>query len=563
MNINGRGESSGLPSFGRTSQDPATHSPHRSRARRRLTAVLASAGLIAGLGAGIAMAGPSSSSHGKQPAVPTLSWTDCTGGFECSDAAVPLDYRNPTGSTITLHMIRHLAADPTHRVGTLWMEPGGPGSSGLDFARGNYADLPSELRDKFDIVSFDPRGTGTSSQVVCYSDDQYNAAVDAAKGVPGPDAFTNAVKAGADFDQNCVNKLGASAGLFGTQYVARDIDLLRQSLGEQQLTFYGRSFGTYVGTVYASMFPGRVRAMALDGAYDPNHYANDPYAYDFPQYLALDSGMNDFLTWCDQNQSACGFGDGDAKAAFTKLKSDLDANPVTLPSGAKANGFTLAYRLLFDMDDGKVIWPAFGQALHQAQLRDPSSMLLRPPSPVSWQQLNPNTLVSCNDRAFPTSLSKLQQHLAVSAAAAPLLGPPWAYAPPMYDQNSAPACAQWTVPRVSRYDGSYRAAGSAPILVIGTTHDPDTPYQDAVALSHTFDNADLLTFDAEGHTAFGRSACVTDATASYLADLTLPKPGTVCSDEAPPAPATSATAATAVRQSELLEQGHDLIGSVG
>jgi pimeloyl-ACP methyl ester carboxylesterase len=524
--------------------------------------VLAAAVLVTGLGAGMAAASPSTPRYGDAP-VPTLNWTDCGGGFQCSDAAVPLDYRDPSGRTITLHMIRHLAADPSQRVGTLWMEPGGPGSSGLDFARGNWGDLPAELQNKFDVVSFDPRGIQTSSPVVCYTDAQYNAAVAAAKGVPGPDAFDNAVKVAQDYDQNCLKNLGDTAGLFGTQYVARDIDLLRQALGEQQLTFYGRSFGTYVGTVYASMFPGRVRAMALDGAYDPNHYANTPYAYDFPQYIALDAAMSDFLAWCDQNQSQCGFGNGDAKDAFTALKADLDANPVTLPSGAKANGFTLAYRLLFNMDDGKVIWPAFGQALRQAQLHDPSSFLLSPPSSASWAQLNPNTVVSCNDRNFPTSINELKAYVTTEAAAAPLLGTPWAYAPPMYDQNSAPACAQWPVARVSRYSGSYRAAGSAPILVIGTTHDPDTPYQDAVTLSHTFDNAELLTFDAQGHTAFGRSACVTSATATYLADLTLPKPGTVCSDEEQPAAVASASAASAVERSRLLEEGHEVIGSVG
>jgi len=182
---------------------------------------------------------------------------------------------------------------------------------------------------------------------------------------------------------------------------------------------------------------------------------------------------------------------------------------------------------------------------------------------TSYDQLNPNTVVSCNDRDFPTSLTELKLHVTASAWSAPLLGTPWAYAPPMYDQNSAPACVQWPVERVSRYSGSYRAAGSAPILVIGTTHDPDTPYQDAVTLSHTFDNAELITFDAQGHTAFGRSACVTTATASYLADLTLPKPGTVCSDEQQPAPVASASAKLATQRSALLEEGQDLIGSAG
>ena len=548
---------------GRSRQNPDADSNRRSRARRRLTAVLAGAVLVSGVATGMAVAGPAAPQR-VEPPVPTLAWSDCGGGFECSDAAVPLDYRDPQGRTLTLHMIRHPAADPSRRVGTLWMEPGGPGSSGLAFARDNYPDLPSALRDRFDIVSFDPRGIGTSSQVECYSDDQYNAAVGATKGVPGPNAFDTAVKVAADFDQNCVAKLGDTAGLFGTQYVARDIDLLRRALGEQQLTFYGRSFGTYVGTVYASMFPHRVRAMALDGAYDPTRYANHPYAYDAPQYLALDAAMNDFLDWCAQNETQCGFGDGDPKAAFTALKSDLDAKPVQLANGGVANGFTLAYRLLFNMDAGKVIWPAFGRALSQAQQHDPSSFLLRPPSPASYDQLNPNTVVSCDDRDFPTSLAELKRHVTASARSAPLLGAPWAYAPPMYDQNSAPACVQWPVERVSRYSGSYRATGSAPILVVGTTHDPDTPYRDAVALAETFDHARLLTFDAEGHTAFGRSACVTDAVTAYLADLALPKAGTVCSDEVPPASpsAMSSTTSSGSGYSELrdgLREGHDLI----
>jgi len=339
----------------------------------------------------MAVASLSASPSGGAP-VPTLSWSDCGGGFQCADAAVPLDYRQPLGRTITLHMIRHLAADPSHRVGTFWMEPGGPGSSGLSFARNNYADLPSALRDRFDVVSFDPRGIGTSSQVECFSDDQYNAAVRATKGVPGPDAFDTAVKVAADFDRNCVAKLGDTAGLFGTQYVARDIDLLRQALGEQQLTFYGRSFGTYVGTVYASMFPQRVRAMALDGAYDPNRYANRPYAYDWPQYLALDAAMNDFLTWCAQNQTQCGFGDGNPKAAFTALKADLDANPVQLANGASA-GWTSSEHTV----------PAFGSVRSARYVAVASvTQALRPKAVCPWAS-NVSSLALSNVRESATA----------------------------------------------------------------------------------------------------------------------------------------------------------------
>jgi pimeloyl-ACP methyl ester carboxylesterase len=353
---------------------------------------------------------------------------------------------------------------------------------------------------------------------------------------------------------------------FGTGYVARDIDVLRQALGEEQLTYYGRSFGTYVGTVYASMFPDRVRAMALDGAYDPEHYANDPYAYDEPQFLALDASMRHFLRWCarnpNQSPTGCGFGDGQPTLAFAKLKRDLDANPVPIPGGGRANGFTVAYRLLFNLNEGKVFWPALGEALRQAQQRDPASFLLSPPSPGSFDFLNPNVVVECIDREYPRDLATLEANVRSSAASAPLLGPPWAFAPPTYDHNHAPACAQWPGERVSRYDGPYHATGSEPILVVGTTNDPDTPYQDAVALSRQLDNATLLTFDAEGHTAFGRSACATEAVTAYLADLTVPPANTVCSDEPPPAAVPSTTPGPESRYSELhhgVREGHDLI----
>lgn len=426
---------------------------------------------------------------------------------------------------------------------------------GLSFVRSNYASLPSSLRERFDVFSLDLRGIESSSQLECWSDSEYTAAVQAAKGVPGAGAFEQALRQAKEFDQACTRSLGDTLAFFGTGYVARDIDLLREALGEQQLSFYGRSFGTFIGTVYASMFPSRVRAMTLDGAYDPEHYANKPYAYDRPQYRALDASMSHFLDWCAQNPASCGFGGRSPKAAFAALKADLDANPVPTPTGP-ANGFTLSYRLLFSLNFGQLVWPEIGGALRQAQQRDPVSFLLRPPSPGSFDFLNPNVVVECTDRVFPRDMEELKRNVESSAASTPLLGPPWAFAPPMYDHNHAPACVQWLGDRVSRFGGPFRAKDSAPILVVGTTRDPDTPYQDAVALAHQLDNARLLTFDAEGHTALGRSTCATERVAAYLTDLTLPPAGTVCSDEPPPPAATSRSGS---RLLDRFQEGHDLI----
>ncbi|MFE2876114.1 alpha/beta fold hydrolase [Streptomyces roseus] len=475
------------------------------------------------------------------PPVPVLVWGPCDGadaegpgdGFECATARVPLDYREPTGRTLPLSVTRRLAPDRAHRTGVLVLHPGGPGNSGVDFARDSYAALPVSLREAFDVVGYDMRGVRRSGQVECWNDTEYSAAVDAARGVPGPGALGTAVRQGLDFAGACGERSADLVPFIGTGSNARDLDLLREALGEQTLSFYGRSFGSYVGTVYAAQFPRRVRAMVLDGAYDPRRYADVPYSYDAGQFVALDAAVGRFLDWCARNAAACGFGEGRPRQAFEELKRSLDADPVITASGRPATGYTLAYRLMFNINSGQEIWPYLGEALRAAQAHR-GSFLLSPPSPASFDFLNVNTAVECADRAYPSDRRLLGAAVGAHVAAAPLLGPPIGLGPPAYDHNHAPACAQWPAGRPSRYEGSYRAAGSAPILVLGTTGDPDTPYRDAVALAATLERGRLLTFAAEGHTAYNRSACVSALTTAYLAALALPARGTVCADEAPP-----------------------------
>lgn len=482
--------------------------------------------------------GTATATASAAPPVPVLSWGPCAGpgdGFECATAQVPLDYRRPTGRTVPLAVTRRLAADRAHRTGVLVLHPGGPGNSGVDFARNSYEALPAALRDGFDVVGYDMRGVARSGQVECWDDKQYSAAVDAARGVPGPGALRGAIRQGLDFATACQQRSGDLVPFIGTGSNARDLDLLRQALGEETLSFYGRSFGSYVGTVYAAQFPRRVRAMVLDGAYDPQHYADVPYAYDAGQFVALDAAVGRFLDWCAQNADVCGFGEGRPRQAFEELKRALDADPVITASGRPATGYTLAYRLMFNINAGKVIWPELGQALRAAQARQ-GSFLLSPPSPASFDFLNVNMAVECADRVYPTSSLLLGALVGAEVAAAPLLGPAVGLGPPTYDHNHAPTCAQWPAERPSRFEGSYRAAGSAPILVLGTTGDPDTPYQDAVALAGTLDNGRLLTFAGEGHTGYNRSECVSALVNDYLATLALPARGTVCADEMPPQP---------------------------
>jgi hypothetical protein len=221
------------------------------------------------------------------------------------------------------------------------------------------------------------------------------------------------------------------------------------------------------------------------------------------------------------------------------------------------------YRLLFDINEGKVIWPSLGEALRKAQQRDNTSFLLRPPSPASYDFLNPNIAVECVDKDYPSDPALLKRQVTTNAGLAPLLGPALAYGPPLYDHQHATTCAQWTGERGSRYGGSFRAKGSAPILILGTTGDPDTPYQDVVALSRQLDNGRLLTFRAEGHTAFGRGACATDAVTGYLVDRKVPARGTTCADEIQPPSATPTVAPAGTTLGELRNGVNERLDRLG
>ncbi|WP_436789507.1 alpha/beta fold hydrolase [Yinghuangia sp. YIM S10712] len=503
------------------------------------------------------------------PAVPsagTLTWGPCEDAddaYECSTLRVPLDYRDPGRAAIDLPLIRTTARDPGRRLGTLVLQPGGPGSSGVDFVRDNYADLPAELRERFDVVGFDVRGVGRAGQVRCWDDARYGRAIADAPGMPGPGGLSRAIAEAEDFNAACVRNSGARLPYLGTGYVARDIDRIRAALGERQLSFYGRSFGTFIGTVYADLFPGRVRAMALDGAYDPEAYASRPYAFDLPQFLALDGAVNRLLDWCAATPDQCSFGGGDPHGAFDRLVRNLDADPVTVPGRGTAGGYTLIYRLMFNINGGRADWPGLAAALSLAEARNPSSFLLSPPSSGSFAFLTPNAVVECTDRVYPQGDDLLATQLRRAATLAPLLGPALAYGPPTYDHNHAPACTRWPAERVSRHAGPFRAEGSAPLLVLGTTGDPDTPYQDAVTLAETLDNARLLTFAAEGHTAFGRSRCARRAVVDYLVAGTLPPDGHVCTDEAPPRSASDAARAEqrAVPGTVGVDEHREIIGT--
>ena len=474
--------------------------------------------------------------------VPTLAWSDCGDGVhQCTSARVPLDYRRPGGTQLTLQLRRRPATDPATRIGTLFLYAGGPGSSGWDWVQSFATSSSPELRDRFDIVGFDPRGVHRSQPVICLDGPAYRAQWAQVRTRPAPDSFGTAVRLAREWNGACRAHSGGLLPYLGTASQARDLDLLRAAVGDDRLTYFGGSYASYVGTVYADMFPQRTRALVLDSGYDPRKYADDPYAYDYGQYRATEAAMYRFLGWCAANPQQCAFAAdvpaptaGALAAKVHAVLDSLDANPVRDTTGAvSVNGATMLSELTYRLNSGTRYWATLGTNLDLAESRTGPLLYTISQSDTAFNAVN--VAVECADRVYPRGLPELRTRLARAAADFPLTAPGMAYGPPAYDQTHAPACLQWPAARHSRYTGSYRARGSAPILVVGNIGDPDTPYADSVALAHILAHGRLLTWDGEGHTARRKSACAEAHMYEYLLRLTLPPAGTVCRDAPMPA----------------------------
>jgi pimeloyl-ACP methyl ester carboxylesterase len=345
-----------------------------------------------------------------------------------------------------------------------------------------------------------------------------------------PAAFDTAVRLARQWDAACQAHSGAVLPYLGTEFQARDLDLLRAAVGEAKLTYFGGSYASYVGTVYASLFPRRTRALVLDSGYDPEKYANDPYAYDYGQYQATETALYRFLGWCAATPGQCAFAAGVPAPATAGLAARVRAilDSLDAAGAAGVNGATMLSELTSRLNSGTRQWSTLGTDLRLAEDRTGPLMYAAGQSDAAFNAVNVS--VECADRVYPPSLQELRTRLAKVAADFPLTAAGMAYGPPAYDQTHAPACLQWPAARHSRYTGSYRAVGSAPILISGNTGDPDTPYADSVALSGILGNGHLITWAGEGHTARRKSACVEAYMYEYLLRVTVPPAGTVCRD---------------------------------
>jgi pimeloyl-ACP methyl ester carboxylesterase len=444
-----------------------------------------------------------------------LSWSDCGGGYQCSSLLVPIDYLHPDGATMHIAVIRKPATG-THR-GSLIINPGGPGASGIEYAR-SAASQFAGVTSGYDLVSFDPRGVGQSRPIRCLTTAQLDQFVHIDPTPDTPAEHAQVVQSSKQFANDCWKKNGNYLEHVGTIDAARDMDVLRAALGDAKLTYYGASYGTYLGAKYAQLFPTRIRAMVLDGALDPTQPL---FAENKVQAEGFETDLRDFLANC-ASQSSCPLGDTEASAeqGLDRLQARVDANPIavgdrSLGPGEFFEGLALGLY-------STTYWPNLRTALADAQNGDGRLLLLfsdaltgRNDNSDTYNNLiESNLAINCIDRPSPTSIAAYDQAAKDFGKLAPHFGTPIAY-------GSMP-CAFWPVPPVEQVH-PVTAPGAPPIVVIGTTRDPATPYVWAKALAKQLSSGVLVTYDSDGHTAYGGgNPCITSDVNGYLNDLKIP-----------------------------------------
>lgn len=454
-----------------------------------------------------------------------LSWQKCSGG-ECASYRVPLDYADPAGTTISIGVLR-IAARGSAK-GSLLLNPGGPGASGVDYARYANSILGRDLQTSFDIIGFDPRGVGRSAPVNCYDD----AAMDAFMGAePTPDtaaeesAFVERARA---FAQACLAEQPEVIKHISTIETAKDMDILRSLLGDEKMNYLGASYGTLLGATYADLFPQRVGRFVLDGALPPDVSYDD---LSKGQAKGFQEATRQFVGWC-VDEGDCPLGDTE-EAALARISSfldEVDAAPLPvrgqgdvteLTEGWAQLGFTIA---MYDENS----WPMLEKAVRAALDGDGSDLVGLANYYVdrdSAGRYESNMMeafpaISCLDQPSSADLDVIRRNITEFSAVSPTWGRSMAW--------GSVLCGVWPV-HAAPPPAPARATGSDPIVVVGTTRDPATIYEWAVRLRDQLDNAVLITYEGDGHTAYQRgSSCVDDAVDRYFVDGVVPADNLTC-----------------------------------
>lgn len=525
-----------------------------TRRRRRETVIImkrliATAALVPVALTGLAtpgLADYSEASRVDRVPTPVLQWTSCQSGAECATARLPLDYDHPYGPTTDVALLRIKAKDPAHRLGTVFINPGGPGEPARDFVVLVSQALPGTVLDQFDVVGVDPRGVGGSQQIRCFS--TTSPAVSTLTAIPFPDTPAEQrswIGAGQTVGEACSTKPLADA--MSTTEDARDMDVLRRAVGDSKLTYVGLSGGSYLGQVYANMFPDRVRAIALDGIVDPQGYVGTPATASVPLFDRIGApaasyrALHELLVRCQQvGQAKCSFADADTPARYDRLAAQLRAHPLRLDTRTYtyANFVRDTESWLHDAD-GYV--GLFADLTDLVNLTGPDTdhdavvkrFLARHPAQPPVQGYD-NHFEGFSGKACTDSLHAADAESWPAAAAA--ANSRNKYFGEYYSWLSV-QCARntWTAQDSDVYRGPFNRRTAAPVLVVGGVWDPATSYDNAVKVAQMLPNSRLVTSESWGHESLDTSACVNNAVFDYLRDPRAPAPkNTQCRGDVQP-----------------------------
>ncbi|ALG06800.1 alpha/beta hydrolase [Kibdelosporangium phytohabitans] len=476
----------------------------------------------------------------------SLTWGDCvpfartsddkstfkSRDARCARLAVPLDYGKPDGPVISLGLLRVAATDPSRRIGSLLINPGGPGASGLATAtRLATQAKDSELRKRFDFVGFDPRGIGSSEPAIrCLTDQERDTErADDDELDASPEGVARVEAEQRDYANKCVQRTGDGAQLLatmGTRDVVKDMDVLRSVLGDEKLTYLGYSYGTRLGTTYAETFPRNVRALVLDGALDPEQDVVDELV---AQGEGFQKAFDAFAAWCVQREDcALGRSADQVLPTYWNIVRPLIDRPVDLGEGGRKLSYSDATTAVIQALYAEQLWDTLNKGLADLKRQRPQALMFLADTYFERDKeghysttQDAFTAVRCVDDPRVTDKALVLEAQQRYKQAAPFLddGRP---ASPALD-----ACAFWPVPNTSQ-PHLPNVQGLPPILVISTTGDPATPYQAGVNLAKALGGV-VLTYEATQHTAFLQgNACVDNAGSEYLVDLTVPQAGIRC-----------------------------------
>ena len=469
-----------------------------------------------------------------------LVWADCFAeareansrldrelSVECTTVTVPKDWEAPdSAETFEIAVMRIYTGDLADKQGSVLTNPGGPGGSGLTwlplFVQPPVDTLlpPTELLDRFALVTFDPRGVGKSAPVECISD----ADLDAQFGYD-PDPISQA-----DFDalvelneriaEGCGNKYGDDLRLFSTVQAARDMDAIRAALGEEKLTYLGFSYGTLLGAVYAQLFPQNVRAFVLDGAVDP---LAGPVEASEGQAMGFERALSNFAEWCQGNRAMCPIADNPRGAIAAEIERGRIA-PVEAADGRKVTAGWVLWGVILSLYS-KEYWPFLGLAIQNLRNGDPSLILQladiyadrEEDGRYHSNQFDVFNAVNCADEEYP-SVAEIRDLQAQWRTKYPMFGPSLA--------TGLLICAVWPGGKDPYPTGP--ATGAPEIVVVGSLGDPATPYESTQKLADMLGVGVVVTWEGDSHTAYSESRCIQRAVDNYLIDLIVPEDGLTC-----------------------------------